>query len=782
MGSQKQSKEKQRQAEVARRQKNRLRNPEGWQPRPPAEAGLLDITPVAATHEPAADRAVFDAELLPQLPPDLRAECALVREALDLTARGEPRPALDCLTAIGRKSPYADWRLFVRGLVAFQQGDLAAAREAWDRLETGRRPARIATVLSHAWNEVTVAAPASAEAASALQAAAVGLMRRASMWKAAREIAAVQHRHEDRTLSASQAALAIRLEKQYRTLDPDFVRAFSAACRALALRQPDEEPLLALCRSTMGPADDPSNTRLQFMHLQRFMEADEEVRQTAREYVDRDLPGLAHLPAPLRAALTSVTLERAAAHLLDQADGFLSELTPHEEQVCERLLRESIERFPLNQRAHESLVTLLTTRAEGDQEGDAGRALIDAKLAFVGVFPAQYVHTQSLIDTFIAAKDFVRAEPLVKRLTDQRAGDLGSRSVPWRFELLKASTLATSNDSLVEARAALEASIAAWPHVMSRLWIPFLEAAMLLREGNEAGFTAAENAGRRLSPDDLTSDLMLHEALVRLHCPAAWVEPIHSRVHRVAKEIAFDAPISPLGNVACFFMDLERCGLAIGGKDYPAFAIGRALAHRLGRDDTLTLGRLGSKVSGPPVDDPGFWAAFRWLAVHDFFDTVKPKREPKGIARLADNQPRAAAEILEWLVRTAPNALTTRKAGKRLALVEKFIATEQHSVVAQRLGVIVTAARQAIEEAEDHERRARFRLGERWFSPPAAFQAAASLPPFLQMILTRGGPEALADMIPLLTGPRNAATARQIAKLVARLGISKPEMIDLLEQ
>lgn len=73
-------------------------------------------------------------------------------------------------------------------------------------------------------------------------------------------------------------------------------------------------------------------------------------------------------------------------------------------------------------------------------------------------------------------------------------------------------------------------------------------------------------------------------------------------------------------------------------------------------------------MSGLPVNDPGFWAAFRWLATHDFFGTVSPKREPKGFARLADNQPRAAAEVLEWLTRTAPSSLTTRKAGKRLTL------------------------------------------------------------------------------------------------------------------
>jgi len=788
MGSRKRKNNNRRQAQLARRQRNRLLNPEGWQPRPPAEAAWLDVAPLAAPNESAEDQAVFDADVSNRLPPDLQAESAVVREALDLTARGEPHAALDRLAVIGRKSPYADWRLFIRGLVAFQRGDLAAAREAWHRLEHGRRPIRIATVLSRAWEEAAAAPSGSpravvpAAAGSAHEVVALGLMRRASMWTAAREIAAVRHRDEERTFSASQAALAIRLEKQFRPLDPDFVSEFSAACRALALRQRDEEPLLALCRSTAGPADDPRNTRLQFIHLQRFMDADEEVRQCAREHVDRDLPGLMHLPEPLRAALAGVTLERAAAHLLDQEDGFMSELTPHEEQVCERLLRESLERYPRNRRAHEALIALLTTRGEEDEsDGDAGRALFNAKLAFVGFFPDQYVHVQDLIDRFIAAGNFARAEPLVKSLIDQRTGDAGSRSVAWRFELLKASALAATDDLLAQARTALEASIAAWPNWIPRLWIPFLEAALRLREGDEAGYTAAVDAGRRESPDALSSDVMLHEALVRMKCPTERIEPIRMRIRQAAKDVAIDSPVGPLANAACFFMELERCGIPLDDDAHPAFSIGGAFARRLGQDGKSTLGSLIGRTSGLPVDDPGFWAAFRWLANHDFFGVVKPRREPKGIARLADRQPRAAAEVLEWLTRTSPDSLTTRKAGKRLTLVERFIATEPNAAIVQRLGAIVTAAREAIEEAEKRERQTRFRMTGRGFPPPEYARSPSDLPPFLQIILDRGGPDALAELVPLLVGPRNERTAKRIAQLAARLGISKSQMIDLLE-
>jgi len=81
MCSRKQSDQKSRQAELARRRKNRLRNPEGWQPRPPAEAEVLDLAPIALPNEPAEDRAVFDPAACHALSADLQAELALVQEA-----------------------------------------------------------------------------------------------------------------------------------------------------------------------------------------------------------------------------------------------------------------------------------------------------------------------------------------------------------------------------------------------------------------------------------------------------------------------------------------------------------------------------------------------------------------------------------------------------------------------------------------------------------------------------------------------------------------------------
>jgi hypothetical protein len=780
------------QAELARRQKSR-READGWQPPAAPEAAWLKLKPVAAAAEGPEDRAVFDPSVGGQLSPDLAAEAARVREALEMCAQGELYAAVDHLIAIDRRSPFADWRLFVRGLVAFQRSDLAAAREAWKRLDPTRRPARIAHQLDAAWERATAAseggqpeggqaADGRGPAASGVSVAAEALMRRASRWGAAREIATTSHRDEDRTFSASQAALAIRLEKQYRDLDPDFIREFSAACRALALNQPDDQPFLAICRSTAGPVDDPRNTRLQSIHLHRFLDTSEEVRQATREYVDRDLPGLSQLPAPLRAALASAALDLAAAHVLAAADSeFGGGVSAHEEQVCERLLREAIERYPRNRRGHEALIKLLTYRAADDgAESDTGRALANAKLAFVKLFPDQHRHVVDLIDRFIKQGDFARAEPLVRSLADQRIGDAVGRAATWRFELLRSASLAAADDTLPRARTGLEAAIAAWPAWMDRQWIPFLEAALLLREGDAVGCNAILKAAREQSAAELPFDFMFHEAVRRLHGAGPRAEPFRARLHRAAREIAIDSSLVPLLKVACFCMDLERSGLPVAGDDHPAWAIGRALCQRLAHGGGWQLGSLMGQSQGPPVDDPGFWPAFRWLAAHDFFGVVNPKREPKGIARLADTHPRAAAEMLAWITRSAPDLLPARKAGKRLALVEKAVATEPDPEVRRRLADIVAAAHEAAEEAEERARDARFHAKATVFPMPSDFHDVPDLPPFLQLILDRGGPEALSEILPVLMGPQNERNANKLRQFANRLGISLTDMMDAM--
>lgn len=758
------------------------------------------MAPVAAPEELAEDRAIFDAIARAGLPEPLRAEADLVCDALDLCARGESAAAVERVGGIGRKSPYADWRLFLRGLAPFHQGDLATAREAWSRIDPSRRPGRIASALAGAWQEVTgptaheqrsesfpdpkgLPEPPS-EISAAARDAALGLMRRASLMAAAHEIVTVRHRDPEQLVSASQAALMIRFEKQYRSLDPDFVATFTAACRELALEQPDVQTFAALCDGTAGPPDDPRSNRLRFLHFGRFIGAEQERIQAAREYIDRDLPRLTHLPAPLRAALASVMLEQAAVSLLgrDNAPGGLIFITSDDARRAERLLREALERCPGNRLAHEALIDLLESGFDQDSPQSAGEAaVIAAKEACVAAFPDQCDHLLDVIDHCIDHGAFARAEPLVRALADQRFDDLLARATPWRFHLERATWLAKKTGAHPDLRVALEMAIASWPVWLSRQWIAFLEAALLLREGDHSGFEAAVTDARAGCPEQLRADAMLAEALERLRVSAADVEPIRQALARGADEIGIDGPIEPLTAVACLYHDLERSGLMLSTTSHSADQIGKALCKRLGGAATWKLGRLlsggGDRL---PVEQPTFWAAFDWLADHDFFGTVKASREPRWLGNLADTHPRGAAAVLDWLERTAPEKLLGRRPRKRLTLVEQAAGREADPIVRARLAEVAREVHSTI-VAEEHRKRQKRFAGRRKVPLPDPEEVAqmppATMPRILQLILKRGGREAVAEAMTILMAPQNPASAKRLADFAKRIGLTPMELI-----
>jgi len=90
-------------------------------------------TLTAAEGKSLADALVIAFEDIPELQenhPDLHRELLAVRTALVHLSAERFADAQNELKAIGRRSIFADWRLFIKGLCAFYAGDDAKAREA----------------------------------------------------------------------------------------------------------------------------------------------------------------------------------------------------------------------------------------------------------------------------------------------------------------------------------------------------------------------------------------------------------------------------------------------------------------------------------------------------------------------------------------------------------------------------------------------------------------------------------------------------------------------------
>ncbi len=91
----------------------------------------------------AADQAVARPEEAPRSLPEIREGALLVRAALEAVEAGRDEEASEKLRSVSRHSPFSDWRLFVRGLIAYYRGDNEAMAAAWDRLEPGRAAVQI---------------------------------------------------------------------------------------------------------------------------------------------------------------------------------------------------------------------------------------------------------------------------------------------------------------------------------------------------------------------------------------------------------------------------------------------------------------------------------------------------------------------------------------------------------------------------------------------------------------------------------------------------------------
>jgi tetratricopeptide (TPR) repeat protein len=78
------------------------------------------------------------------LPESLRGQLDLVVRAFGQVEAGQDEQARETLQGIGLQSPFLEWKLLLRGLIAYYQGDDGRALENWQRLTLDRWPARLA--------------------------------------------------------------------------------------------------------------------------------------------------------------------------------------------------------------------------------------------------------------------------------------------------------------------------------------------------------------------------------------------------------------------------------------------------------------------------------------------------------------------------------------------------------------------------------------------------------------------------------------------------------------
>jgi tetratricopeptide (TPR) repeat protein len=266
-----------------------------------------------------ADRAMREGPAGKDLmPPDLRSQFDLVRKAFSEYERGQDDAARETLNAIGITSPFLEWKLLLRGLIAWTANDSPRAIENWSRLSSERLPARIAAPFQlTADKSFAQRLPADrlnqiARQADALAGSSLG----ESLRRLRKQMA-----NEETIPQALETARAIVPE--LKRVAPDLVPrlANSVYWTLVASGEPEDMPRYS--RIFGPPADDPQFYRLQALVMESMRRLDRAHGMWAKyeEWITRTP---SRWPGPLAARARALVLERmgrlARDWLADEGD------------------------------------------------------------------------------------------------------------------------------------------------------------------------------------------------------------------------------------------------------------------------------------------------------------------------------------------------------------------------------------------------------------------------------------------------------------------------------
>lgn len=324
----------------------------------------------------AADQAVVSPATAPKSLPEIAPGAARVRAALESLHAGDEAAALDQLKDVPRSSPFADWRLFVRGLAAYYRGETAEVRANWDRLEEGRMAARIAAslrVLTEAGESTSDrASPGSTDA---LERAILG----GSLTTYLQEL--------QRCLAEDVARGAVKVLRRCRPglqrVAPEILGRIERLLCATFVHKGDGKALEDLRAVATPPSMDPHWNRA-FAMLWEHPHYDDVdgAERFWRRYLD-DLAALPDLASAERAMAQAMVWERIGRMHAECSEDD-DEWSDDEDDVLEEdrgaavaCFREAIRLAPGLLRAHQSLADAYSVWGKKEEAADAYRCLLD---------------------------------------------------------------------------------------------------------------------------------------------------------------------------------------------------------------------------------------------------------------------------------------------------------------------------------------------------------------------------------------------------------------------
>ncbi len=405
----------------------------------------------------AADHAVQE-QHAPSVPAELQPQLELVVRAFSASHAGRDEEAREALQGIGLQSPFLEWKVFLRGLLAYYAGDNARALENWQRLDPQRLPARLTAPFKFRLDPAYQAAqpPETQRFLAERSARLVGTPLLEGLEglkdKLLQENLGPAFRQAEQMLPA--------LKRDFPALVPRLARCFYWAI----INQGSPDDLDRYLRVFGAPADDQNLDRLQALAMEvRGMLG--EAHRAWQDYI-KTVAGAPKVWPPEQARRVQALVwarmgdnampgtRRGRMPQFDIFNIFGPPPEPHLKPSAEECYRQSVTLVP---ERLESQLALFNLYRENDQTAKAkkvGQELLKR-------FPDHTATLEALGDLALESKDLKKAQEYFERALAANPLERRLRSKLARAHQNRALEL-TLDEKFAEARAQYEATLALW--------------------------------------------------------------------------------------------------------------------------------------------------------------------------------------------------------------------------------------------------------------------------------------------------------------------------------